>query len=177
MSLPGPASQRCGDRSGTVGSGNPWDGEYRGWRGAQGGGDSLLAYVHDHFGGAPLTPQIYPPINVLPSLSRLMKSAIGEGMTRKDHGDVSNQLVRTGWHGGADTRRGIVCRFTPCVGLGSCCPWWTQNTRFWHLDVGVEFGMGGMLCLWSWESRGCKAPKRGGRRGRTVACPAAGTPG
>jgi vacuolar-type H+-ATPase subunit B/Vma2 len=37
--------------------------------------------------------QIYPPINVLPSLSRLMKSAIGEGMTRKDHSDVSNQLV------------------------------------------------------------------------------------
>ncbi|KAJ3283321.1 Vacuolar ATP synthase subunit B [Rhizoclosmatium sp. JEL0117] len=36
--------------------------------------------------------QIYPPINVLPSLSRLMKSAIGENMTRKDHGDVSNQL-------------------------------------------------------------------------------------
>lgn len=35
---------------------------------------------------------IYPPVNVLPSLSRLMKSAIGEGMTRKDHGDVSNQL-------------------------------------------------------------------------------------
>lgn len=39
--------------------------------------------------------QIYPPINVLPSLSRLMKSAIGEKLTRKDHGDVSNQLVRT----------------------------------------------------------------------------------
>lgn len=38
--------------------------------------------------------QIYPPINVLPSLSRLMKSAIGEDMTRKDHSDVSNQLVR-----------------------------------------------------------------------------------
>ena len=36
--------------------------------------------------------QVYPPINVLPSLSRLMKSAIGEGMTRKDHSDVSNQL-------------------------------------------------------------------------------------
>lgn len=35
---------------------------------------------------------IYPPINVLPSLSRLMKSAIGEGMTREDHSDVSNQL-------------------------------------------------------------------------------------
>ncbi|KAI3362497.1 hypothetical protein L3Q82_012789 [Scortum barcoo] len=36
--------------------------------------------------------EIYPPINVLPSLSRLMKSAIGEGMTRRDHSDVSNQL-------------------------------------------------------------------------------------
>ena len=36
--------------------------------------------------------QIYPPINLLPSLSRLMKSAIGEGMTRLDHNAVSNQL-------------------------------------------------------------------------------------
>ena len=35
---------------------------------------------------------IYPPINVLPSLSRLMKSAIGKGMTREDHPYVSNQL-------------------------------------------------------------------------------------
>ena len=38
------------------------------------------------------TKGIFPPINVLPSLSRLMKSAIGEGMTRNDHGSVSNQL-------------------------------------------------------------------------------------
>lgn len=36
--------------------------------------------------------QIKPPINVLPSLSRLMKSAIGADMTREDHADVSNQL-------------------------------------------------------------------------------------
>merc|ERR1719240_611877 len=36
--------------------------------------------------------QIFPPINVLPSLSRLMKSAIGDGMTREDHSEVSNQL-------------------------------------------------------------------------------------
>merc|ERR1719248_260510 len=36
--------------------------------------------------------QIFPPVDVLPSLSRLMKSAIGEGMTRSDHGEVSNQL-------------------------------------------------------------------------------------
>ncbi|MBQ5780902.1 MAG: V-type ATP synthase subunit B [Spirochaetaceae bacterium] len=35
---------------------------------------------------------IFPPINVLPSLSRLMKDGIGEGMTRDDHKDVSNQL-------------------------------------------------------------------------------------
>ena len=35
---------------------------------------------------------IYPPINVLPSLSRLMKSAIGKGMTRADHPSVSDQV-------------------------------------------------------------------------------------
>ena len=35
---------------------------------------------------------VYPPINVLPSLSRLMKDGIGEGYTRKDHQDVANQL-------------------------------------------------------------------------------------
>ncbi|MBU5439402.1 V-type ATP synthase subunit B [Tissierella sp. MSJ-40] len=35
---------------------------------------------------------IYPPINVLPSLSRLMKDGIGEGYTREDHPDVANQL-------------------------------------------------------------------------------------
>lgn len=35
---------------------------------------------------------IYPPISILPSLSRLMKSGIGEGFTRADHNDVSNQL-------------------------------------------------------------------------------------
>lgn len=35
---------------------------------------------------------IYPPMSVLPSLSRLMKDGIGEGYTRADHPDVSNQL-------------------------------------------------------------------------------------
>ena len=35
---------------------------------------------------------IYPPINVLPSMSRLMKDGIGEGFTRADHQDVANQL-------------------------------------------------------------------------------------
>jgi len=36
--------------------------------------------------------QIYPPINVLPSLSRLMKNAIGKKHTRADHPEVSNQM-------------------------------------------------------------------------------------
>ena len=35
---------------------------------------------------------IYPPISVLPSLSRLMKDGIGEGYTRADHQSVANQL-------------------------------------------------------------------------------------
>ncbi len=35
---------------------------------------------------------IKPPINVLPSLSRLMDDGIGEGLTRGDHGDVSDQM-------------------------------------------------------------------------------------
>ncbi len=35
---------------------------------------------------------IYPPINVLPSLSRLMKDGIGKGYTRDDHQAVANQL-------------------------------------------------------------------------------------
>jgi len=35
---------------------------------------------------------IYPPINVLPSLSRLMKAGIGSGLTREDHKYVSDQL-------------------------------------------------------------------------------------
>ena len=35
---------------------------------------------------------IYPPVAVLPSLSRLMAEGIGEGYTREDHHPVSNQL-------------------------------------------------------------------------------------
>ena len=39
-----------------------------------------------------LDNSIYPPVSVLPSLSRLMKDGIGEGFTRADHAAVSNQL-------------------------------------------------------------------------------------
>lgn len=35
---------------------------------------------------------IYPPVNVLPSLSRLMKDGIGDGYTRADHQGLANQL-------------------------------------------------------------------------------------
>jgi V/A-type H+-transporting ATPase subunit B len=35
---------------------------------------------------------IYPPIDVLPSLSRLRDKGIGPGKTREDHADVANQL-------------------------------------------------------------------------------------
>ena len=35
---------------------------------------------------------IYPPVAILPSLSRLMKDGIGEGFTREDHAEVANQL-------------------------------------------------------------------------------------
>ena len=41
-------------------------------------------------GGTGSVTQI--PINVLPSLSRLMKDGIGKGYTREDHQDVANQL-------------------------------------------------------------------------------------
>ena len=57
---------------------------------------------------------IYPPINVLPSLSRLMKDGIGEGRTRKDHGDVSNQLYMAYAEG--MRARGLV-RIVGVVGL------------------------------------------------------------
>merc|ERR1711985_97386 len=47
--------------------------------------------------------QVYPPINVLPSLSRLMKSGIGKGMTRMDHANVSDQMYAN-YAIGQDTR-------------------------------------------------------------------------
>ncbi len=46
---------------------------------------------------------IYPPIDVLPSLSRLMQEGIGKGKTREDHAGVSNQLY-AGYAEGRDLR-------------------------------------------------------------------------
>ena len=57
---------------------------------------------------------IYPPMNPLPSLSRLMKDGIGAETTREDHSDVSNQLYMAYAEG---TRaRGLV-RIVGVVGL------------------------------------------------------------
>jgi Archaeal/vacuolar-type H+-ATPase subunit B len=46
---------------------------------------------------------IYPPINVLMSLSRLMKEGIGPGKTRDDHAQVSDQLYAS-YSRGVDLR-------------------------------------------------------------------------
>lgn len=43
---------------------------------------------------------IYPPVNVLPSLSRLMKDGIGAGYTREDHQGLANQLFSSYAHVG-----------------------------------------------------------------------------
>lgn len=47
---------------------------------------------------------IYPPIDVLPSLSRLMNNGIGKGKTREDHRELSNQLYAS-YSEGMDIRR------------------------------------------------------------------------
>ena len=47
---------------------------------------------------------IFPPVDVLPSLSRLMQRGIGEGRTRADHRDVANALYAN-YARGRDLRR------------------------------------------------------------------------
>merc|ERR1711976_1046213 len=72
--------------------------------------------------------QIYPPIAVLPSLSRLMKSGIGFGMTREDHADVSNQLYAL-YAIGQDTRA-----MKAVVGKEAL-----QEDELKHLDFAKQF--------------------------------------
>jgi len=48
--------------------------------------------------------QVSPPIDVLPSLSRLMNAGIGEGKTREDHRQVADQLYAL-YAEGRDLRR------------------------------------------------------------------------
>ncbi len=55
---------------------------------------------------------IYPPINVLPSLSRLMSDGIGQGKTREDHRNLSSQLYA------AYARSKQVARLASIIGEG-----------------------------------------------------------
>lgn len=50
---------------------------------------------------------IYPPVDILPSLSRLMDEAIGEGKTREDHSAVADQLYAL-YAEGRDLRRMVA---------------------------------------------------------------------
>jgi V/A-type H+-transporting ATPase subunit B len=47
---------------------------------------------------------IFPPVDVLPSLSRLMQKGIGEGRTREDHRKIANSLYKY-YARGRDMRR------------------------------------------------------------------------
>ena len=47
---------------------------------------------------------IFPPVDILPSLSRLMQKGIGEGRTRKDHREIANNLYKY-YARGRDLRR------------------------------------------------------------------------
>ncbi|MDI6801932.1 MAG: V-type ATP synthase subunit B [Thermodesulfovibrionales bacterium] len=47
---------------------------------------------------------IFPPVDVLPSLSRLMQRGIGEGRTREDHREIANSLYKY-YAKGRDLRR------------------------------------------------------------------------
>jgi len=47
---------------------------------------------------------VFPPMDVLPSLSRLMNNGIGEGATREDHRELANQLYAC-YANGIDIRR------------------------------------------------------------------------
>lgn len=49
---------------------------------------------------------IFPPVGILPSLSRLMKDGIGKGFTREDHGDVANQLFAS--YSGANEAKSLA---------------------------------------------------------------------
>ena len=59
---------------------------------------------------------IYPPINVLPSLSRLMKDGIGEGFTTKEHPAIANKLFS------AYAKIGDIRALASVIGEGDLTP-------------------------------------------------------
>lgn len=52
--------------------------------------------------------EIVPPVDVLPSLSRLKDKGIGEGKTREDHADLMNQLFASYAHGKKTTEMASI---------------------------------------------------------------------
>jgi len=71
---------------------------------------------------------IYPPVNVLMSLSRIMKDGVGEGKTRADHQEISNQCYD------AYSRAQEVRALSEIVGKGGL----TEVDRK-YMDVGDGF--------------------------------------
>ena len=71
---------------------------------------------------------VYPPVNILMSLSRLMKDGIGAGRTRDDHGEISNQNYD------AYSRAQEVRALAGIVGKGGLAP---IDLRY--MDVGDTF--------------------------------------
>lgn len=71
---------------------------------------------------------VYPPVNILMSLSRLMKDGIGAGHTREDHGEISNQNYD------AYSRAQEVRALAGIVGKGGLAPIDLQ-----YMDVGDTF--------------------------------------
>jgi V/A-type H+-transporting ATPase subunit B len=71
---------------------------------------------------------IYPPVNVLMSLSRIMKDGVGEGKTRADHQEISNQCYD------AYSRAQEVRALSGIVGKGGL----TEVDRK-YMDVGDAF--------------------------------------
>ncbi len=71
---------------------------------------------------------LYPPVGVLMSLSRLMKDGVGEGKTRADHMEVSNQLYD------AYSRAQEVRALSEIVGKGGL-----TGVDLKYLDFGDKF--------------------------------------
>ena len=71
---------------------------------------------------------VYPPVNVLMSLSRLMKDGVGEGKTRGDHMEVGNQLYD------AYSRSQEVRALADIVGKGGL-----TGVDLKYLEVGDKF--------------------------------------
>lgn len=94
---------------------------------------------------------IFPPIAVLPSLSRLKQKGIGAGKTREDHADLSNQPLRRvrARHPGQGTTSSSAMRRSP-----------TATKRSWRSPTPSKTGSSGRThtrsAWWSarWRSAG-----------------------